>query len=82
MTKKDPWRVVLDELMEDNIFRHVFDKNYLVKYMTDEINIKNLTNEEEVYPASEISMESDLTSKLEPTMTSHYRCYLDGGLPS
>ena len=43
LTKQGPKREVLEELMEDNIFKHALNKNNLVEYINDEITIKNQT---------------------------------------
>ena len=36
----------MDELKEDYVFRHALNKNKLVKYLNDEITIKNLNPKE------------------------------------
>ena len=39
--KQGSKREVLDELMDKNIFRNALDKNKLVKYVNEELSIKN-----------------------------------------
>ena len=46
LTKPGSQREVLDELIEDNVFRHTLNKNILVKYLTDGISIWKLTTME------------------------------------
>ena len=46
LSKQGSRRNISNELMADNVFRHALNTGNLVKYLNDEITIKNLTTME------------------------------------